>query len=47
MTQIIRISGKARDVFGIIRQVAQKAGKLTIGELVRQIKEKEGFNART
>ena len=43
MVTVIRISGKACDVFGAIKQMAQKAGNLTIGEIVRlrQIKKEE------
>lgn len=36
MVLIIRLSGKARAVFGAITTMAEKAGKkLTIGEIVR------------
>ena len=32
---VIRITGKARDVFACLEQMAKKAGKLTLGEIVR------------
>ena len=32
---VIRITGKAKTVFAVIRTMAQKAGKLTLGEIVR------------
>ena len=35
MELVIKITGKARDVFACIKQMAEKAGKLTIGETVR------------
>jgi len=35
MIAVIRITGKARDVFTAIRVIAHKAGKLTISEIVR------------
>lgn len=35
MTLVIRITGKAKDVFATIKLMAEKAGKLTLGEIVR------------
>ncbi len=32
---VIRIAGKAKTVFGVLKLAAEKAGKLTIGEIVR------------
>ena len=33
--QVIRITGKAKTVFAILKLMAKKAGKLTLGEIVR------------
>lgn len=35
MVTVITITGKAHDVFALIKVMADKAGKLTIGELAR------------
>ena len=35
-TPVIRITGLARDVFPAIKSSADKSGKLTIGEMVKQ-----------
>ena len=35
MVTVIRISGKAKDVFARIKLMADKAGKLTLGEIAR------------
>jgi len=36
--QVIRVTGQAKDVFGAIKQLAEKSGKLTIGEIAKQRK---------
>ncbi len=32
---VIRVVGKAKTVFDVIKLIADKAGKLTIGELIK------------
>jgi len=32
---VIKITGKARTVFGILQLAAEKAGKLTLGEIAK------------
>lgn len=33
---VIRITGKAHDVFACIEWMAEKAGKLTIGDIIKE-----------
>lgn len=35
MVTVIRITSKARTVFAVVKLMAEKAGRLTIGEIVR------------
>ena len=39
MIPVIRITGKAKDVFSCIRLMAEKAKELTMGEIVRLKKQ--------
>jgi|GEM_PF-3558191 len=35
MVTVITITGKARTVFAVLELIAEKAGRLTIGEIIR------------
>ena len=38
MTQIIRGAGKARDIFKALKQLAEKEGHKTLGQIIKEKK---------
>jgi len=42
MIQLIRISGKARQVFAVLEWISKVAGKVTLGDIIKFKEEQNG-----
>lgn len=47
MYQVMRMSGKAKEVFGILSQLAKQRGNKSLGDLVEGINEKGTYTPKS